>query len=548
MDWKAYPEQQNRDAAHPQEPTGPSPQPGQGQSTAEPGAAPQATAYYPPAGGYVPNAPPYQPPYGASPYRESYVQGQPVTRAYDNGPANAPHVPPSSFAPPPPAPPNPSGAPPYGQPMPPAAGGRYGRGGPGLQPGFPPAQTPGYPSGGQPPYQTGFQPPYPPQAPGAPIYGQPPAYGAPQPVYAPPVDTTRPLFVSASRRVTFPQYKRLNKLGFGPLTATLVVVLILTVMLGVIAILLAYPYEIEGFILTIALTAASEAAGILLAARRAARRSRAVREAYACAEAAGNGEAVLELYHDRVQAVTMRGSSVVPIASAILWEMADMLALAGPGAAVVWRAEDLTPEEGRTLYHLLLQRVVPGCRRTKEPFVPSAPFPLPLPVIRNDDEVKAVVRTHQSAGSIGGDIRAGLGRMLPMLTPLLTILGAYLAANYAITVSFTADILLFALICWGGGLLLAVAILALLSLAKRGKRPESAREVAYAFTRDGMARRLAGGTVFVPHAFIRKRLRAEGVELKTPYGGGLIRWTEVPDPAALKAALDLDGRAGTDRQ
>lgn len=83
-----------------------------------------------------------------------------------------------------------------------------------------------------------------------------------------PVDTTRPLFVSASRRVTFPQYKRLNKLGSGLLTAALVVVLILTVMLGVIAILLAYPYEIEGFVLTIALTAASEAVGILLAARR----------------------------------------------------------------------------------------------------------------------------------------------------------------------------------------------------------------------------------------------------------------------------------------
>lgn len=139
-----------------------------------------------------------------------------------------------------------------------------------MQPGFPPAQTPGYPSGGQPPYQTGFQPPYPPQAPGAPIFGQPPAYGAPQPAYAPPVDITRPLFVSASRRVTFPQYKRLNKLGSGLLTAALVVVLILTVMLGVIAILLAYPYEIEGFVLTIALTAASEAVGILLAARRAA--------------------------------------------------------------------------------------------------------------------------------------------------------------------------------------------------------------------------------------------------------------------------------------
>lgn len=138
----------------------------------------------------------------------------------------------------------------------------------------------------------------------------------------------------------------------------------------------------------------------------------------------------------------------------------------GPGATVVWRAEDLTPEEGRTLYHLLLQRVAPGCRRTKEPFVHRAPFPLPLPVIRNEDEVKAVVRTHQPAGSIGGDIQApDLGRMLPILTPLLTILGAYLAANYAITVSFTADILLFALICWGGGLLLTVAILALLSLA-----------------------------------------------------------------------------------
>ena len=148
-----------------------------------------------------------------------------------------------------------------------------------------------------------------------------------------------------------------------------------------------------------------------------------------------------------------------------------MLALVGPGATVVWRAEDLTPEEGRTLYHLLLQRVAPGCRRTKEPFVPRAPFPLPLPVIRNEDEVKAVVRTHQPAGSIGGDIRAGLGRMLPILTPLLTILGAYLAANYAITVSFTADILLFALICWGGGLLLTVAILALLSLARRDIRP-----------------------------------------------------------------------------
>lgn len=138
--------------------------------------------------------------------------------------------------------------------------------------------------------------------------------------------------------------------------------------------------------------------------------------------------------------------------------------------------------------------------------------------------------------------------MLPILTPLLTILGAYLAANYAITVSFTADILLFALICWGGGLLLTVAILALLSLARRDKRPESAPGSGLCLYPGRQGPPSGGGTVFVPHAFIRKRLRAEGVELKTPYGGGLIRWTEVPDPAALKAALGLDGRAGTDRQ
>ena len=180
--------------------------------------------------------------------------------------------------------------------------------------------------------------------------------------------------------------------------------------------------------------------------------------------------------------------------------------------------------------------------------MPGAPFPLPLPVIRNDDEVKAVVHTHRPTRSISGAIGTGLGRMLPMLTPLLTILGAYLAANYAITVSFTADIGLFALICWGSGLLLAVGVLALLALARRDKGPAGAPEAAYAFTRDGMARRVAGGTVFVPHAFIRKRLRSDGVELKTPYGREFIRWTEVPDPAALQAALGLDGPAGKDKQ
>lgn len=118
--------------------------------------------------------------------------------------------------------------------------------------------------------------------------------------------------VTGSRRVTPDQYKRLNQLGSGLVTGFVIVALALAFILGIITILLSNAYETSGFILTIVLATASEAAGIILAAVLSARRGRAIREAYACAEAAGNGESVLEIYHDRVESVSSRGRSMVP--------------------------------------------------------------------------------------------------------------------------------------------------------------------------------------------------------------------------------------------
>lgn len=518
--------------------------------------SPPASAYPSAVNGYAP----YQAPYGGNPYAAYPLQGQQVTTVYYTGSGyngqNTPAVQPPAapFYSPPAAPPQETILPygssrPYHQPV--SYGQNYGQGGYRPVPQDRSPQSPAGPGYGQ-PYQ---QPNYPPRPPaggrGYPVYppqGQSPVYNViSRPVYAPPVDLTKPLMVTGSRRVTPDQYKRLNQLRSGLVTGFVIVALALAFILGIITILLSNAYETSGFILTIVLATASEAAGIILAAVLSARRGRAIREAYACAEAAGNGESVLEIYHDRVESVSSRGRSVVPFLGAVLWETSDMLILVGQGGTVVWRAEDVTPQDGRTVNHILIQRVGPGFRRTKEPFVPCAPFPMPLPTIRNDDEVRTVVRTVDPGISIGKTIDAGLGRIMPILVPLFTILGLYLSVNFAITPSFTVDIVLFVLLCWCIGFLLVVGILALAGAIRRNKYQPVDREMAYAFTRDGMAWRRAGVTVFIPHAYIKKKLRTDGVELKTPYGKTVIYWEDAQDPAALQEALNLSGPNGWEK-
>lgn len=378
---------------------------------------------------------------------------------------------------------------------------------------------------------------YPPQQPGGPQapYGQPPVYRAPQaPVQAAPqpVDTTRPLMVMASHRVTKAQYHLLNNPNGGLMTGIQVVLGLLILIFGAIAVVNGIDYMVNdgewlAFIVCSAVTVAALAVLVWRTAFSRRKRRKVIDEAYACACESGDGNSITELYMDRAESITSRGRCVVRYAEATLTEYADMLVLSGPGAAIVWRAEDVSAAQMQAIQSVIYPQMRQGARKSRGVFYPKAFAPLPIPTVVNDDEVR--VTFHVGSEKPLGAVSTGKRYLyaLPSVLALLAIFSVYMANGLAITPSILIDLLLYLLIFWAGGALLLLLLVALLrSIADRN---ELQLPAAYAFTRDGLARQWGGGTLFIPASHVKPQIKPDGIQLGTPYGMMKIRWTDIED-------------------
>lgn len=423
----------------------------------------------------------------------------------------------------------------YGPPVPPPAP-------------MPPAQQGGYGPAGNPYYappQSGW--PAPPYGQQQPAYGQQPGYGgyggmpAAQPA-PPPMDPTKPIIVMGSRRVSKEQYVRLCQPQNGLRAGLAVVLGLLVLIFSAIALVQGYGYgDMLAFGVNVGLIALSCVVMVVWLGVSQYRRKKRIDRAYACAVGTGSGDSIIELYIDRVVCTSPRGRSSIQLAYAELVEYADMLVLSGRGATVIWRAEDVTAMQYRSIQAVLYPQLRPGMRKVRGIFYPRALGPLPLPAVENTDEVRMVFRVEEEEPLGTVPLGKRYLAMLPAFLALMTIFSVYLANSAAITTSILMDVLIFALLCWGCGALLLLLVAAVWHGAA-GKN-HSSLPAAYALTRDGLARQWGDGTCFVPAADVQPVFKNSGVALDTPYGRMWIDWKDIPNRAACMSCLEGFGRA-----
>lgn len=410
----------------------------------------------------------------------------------------------------------------------------------------PPYAPPGYPVQQQNPQWAAGQyyPPYPP-------YAAPPVQMQQNPYmpYAVPAsmrpvqqDTTKPLAVLARRRMSREEYHRLYAMHDGGKTAIFIIAAILAILFSIIAIFYAGETgDRVGLWLTVGLSALSGIALLLYPIWRHVCTRRMVDRIYACQEDTQDEEMVTEIYADRIESIYSRGRSVVYYHLADLYETADMLVLTGDGASITFRAADITPQQLQILYAVMLPRLRPGSRKNRGgSFFPRGITPLPLPQIVYKDKVLLSFVVGAEKQETGHAIVSSFVRMLPFYLPLFTVIALYSANNIAISPSLTLDIGLNMLIYWVIGMLVLLGGAALAVKKGQNSTRHADPTAAYAFTRDGMARRWAGGTIFVPRAYLKGVCKKKGIRLRTPYGDFYIDWQDVPDKDLLRAILNGD--------
>ncbi len=409
-----------------------------------------------------------------------------------------------------------------------------------AQPAYPPQQPGGYP-----PYGGYVPPPAPPQSgwttvPYSPPQGQPPVYRVPyRPAYIPPVeDPTKPLLRVAGFRIDREQFTRLNTLNGGTAVAVQVLLLVILALVGLVAVVDNVGYgDTLAIIVAVSLTVLSVLSfGLFMVVSRV-KKQKEIRRAYACAERAGDGQSIAELYCDRVEVLTARGKSVIRYAEAQWWEYPDMLVLMGPGACRVFRAEDIAPAQLEAISRIILPRLRPNARRIRGAFYPMGAAPLPLPVFRNDDQVYTAFRVSWEELPPASATLKRIPALLSAVLPFATVVALNLSNQYEYTKSLAADIGINLLIFW---VLAAMGLGIVMAVRASGRtRKIRARDAgaSYAFTRDGLARNWAESTVFIPADYVSASMQADRVRLDTPYGTYTVLLEDVPDPAAMRAAL-----------
>lgn len=355
-------------------------------------------------------------------------------------------------------------------------------------------------------------------------------------------DTTKPLAVMARRRMSREEFRRIQTMDGGGKTAFFILAAILAILFGIISIFYAGETgDRVGLWLTVGLSALAGIGLILYPIWRHIYKRRVIDRVYACQQDDADEDMVTEIYADRIESIYSRGRSVVYFQKAVMYETADMLVLTGDGASIVFRASDITPEQLQVLYGIMLPRLMPGNRKNRGGyFFPRGVMPLPIPHIENRDKVLLSFVVPEEKEDTGYEIRSSFVKMLPFYLPLFTVVALYSANNIAISPSLIVDIGLNMLMFWVLGMLILLGVIAAAVRLGQSRRKKTDPSAAYAFTRDGMARRWAGGTIFVPRAYIKGICKKKGVSLMTPYGRYYIEWQDVADKDLLRAILNGD--------
>lgn len=248
---------------------------------------------------------------------------------------------------------------------------------------------------------------------------------------------------------------------------------------------------------------------------------------------------ISEFYDDRVVVTTARGSSVVPYSRVTAYmETAGQMALFVDRDFVCWRGADLTPYDAQLIREHLRRHVRPSLVRIKHEVVPCLREPLPIPDLKNDDQLVVRAQIVDGVQEEWHRRMHGLLGQLPELLPMLLVLATATAEYWILSNWFLLDVLAFFGAYLVGGALLAVL---LLFLGVRSVLKKDAVERVYdlAFTRDGLAIRRNGFTKFVEKQRIRIVPSSEGVRLEMPSETLFVPWTAAENPERLKALLNL---------
>lgn len=159
---------------------------------------------------------------------------------------------------------------------------------------------------------------------------------------------------------------------------------------------------------------------------------------------AGDGGAP-SLYR-QAEALTSRGLQTVFFQQAtLLFEDTDLLILASPENAVVWRAEDMTPYDAHRLLSCLTCAVNPAFYRRRGMFRPWLPAPLPLPPLEQEPPVWLTLDIREGTAGAFGDFAGETARSLWMpLVSLALLIAGEQAIDRKLSASLLADFLVYA--------------------------------------------------------------------------------------------------------
>lgn len=356
-------------------------------------------------------------------------------------------------------------------------------------------------------------------------YGYPPAYAPPS---APPPDPSKPLLVTAARRMNAGQYARAARQldGSGRQTAGWLLFLLSACFFGYLLFrFLIYPKDAAAY-LFLGAEVVAFALSVVGLVRLSTARSRKTAAAFSCYMDSEPEIGVRRLYLDRAEALTSRGLQTVAFQQAtLLLEDTDLLILASPESTIVWRAEDLTPYDAQLLLSCLTGVIHPSLYRRRGLFRPWLPAPLPLPPLEKEPPVWLTLDIRNGTEGTFGDLAGEAARSLwlPLLALALLIAGEQ-AIDRKMSVSLLADFMAYTgliAVAMAAVLLLVCGVLCLSAAHKKGE------SIRFLFTPEGLAVRRKTSVRFYDRRHIRIRANKRRVRLDTPDGPYFLPWTEV---------------------
>ena len=393
--------------------------------------------------------------------------------------------------------------------------------------------------GGYPPFSGGYGGPAPMNtaAPGPGYPYSPPA--APQATGAAP-DPSRLRILVSGREPTQPEYAEIARLTSGHGTTLAAAMALLVLLFGWMAVIDAAFGGNRGILTaTILLVLASLlllAVGMVRAKTRMDRKRQLVYFTQMADPETLQGRK-LEFYDDRIEVASARGTSVLPFSEVTAYiETSQVIALLSGGYCVFIRGLDLTAYDAGLIRAHLKARVPAKLVRIKGTLVPGLSQPLPIPVFASRDEVLARARIPYSAAEERRQRGRRLLATLPVVLPMLLLLGTAMAQYVILSDWFLLDTAVFF-----AGFTAVYLLAGLLFRATVPRRPRDETDDALhlAITRDGVAFCRKGKTGFAVRACVRPTNASGGVRLVLPYTSCFIPESAMEQPAQFRALLGL---------